>query len=255
MHIVDADAHISPYSTYGRRNSIEDLIRQLDYAGVQQALTWIQPPYQREIDESLRYLYEASKVYDRRILAFGWADPRLGTGKAKETVRRCAEEYGFCGIKMNGAQNEYFIDDPELSLPVVEEIAKTGKPIAFHIGGDACEFTHPFRLGKIAALYPELPILMVHMGGAAFADLSAAAIEIAAQHPNITLVGSAVRDISIQNALRRLGPERICFGSDTPFALIHTCVALYKALLQGEELTEAQTQMVMGGNIRGVLGL
>ena len=35
MHIVDADAHISPYSTYGRRNSIEDLIRQLDYAGVQ----------------------------------------------------------------------------------------------------------------------------------------------------------------------------------------------------------------------------
>ncbi|MFI3212442.1 MAG: amidohydrolase family protein [Eubacteriales bacterium] len=255
MYIIDADAHISPYETYGAHNTIEMLINQMDYAGIDKTLTWIQPPYERNLDESLKYLYNASKIYHDKIIGFGWVDPHLGFTKSKDTIRRCIEEYGFYGIKMNGAQNEYFIDDPKFALPLVEEIAKTGKAIAFHIGGDAYEFTHPFRLAKIAELYPELQILMVHMGGACFADLSAAAIEVASKHNNITLIGSAIRDISIIKALKSLGSERICFGSDSPFALSHGCVAMYKAILQGANLSSDEQQKVMGGNILRVLGI
>jgi len=47
--------------------------------------------------------------------------------------------------------------------PVVEEIAGTGKMIAFHCGADAYDRTHPARIAKIAGQYLEMQILCVHM--------------------------------------------------------------------------------------------
>jgi len=225
----------------------------MDRAGVDKALTWLQPPYLRHIDESNAYVCRAMREHPGRVLGFGWADPNLGIEQAKAMVRRCIYDYGFYGVKLNGAQNNFYIDDSQLVLPVIEEIARIGKPLAFHCGADAYEATHPFRIGKIAALYPELPIIMVHMGGASFHDLSNAAIEIAAAHPNITLIGSAVRSQAILKAIKTLGAHRVCFGSDTPFELMHVEVAKYNAMLDGE-VTAAEKQLIMSGNIARVLG-
>lgn len=55
-------------------------------------------------------------------------------------------------------------------LPVIEQIAVAGKLLAFHIGTDAYEATHPFRLAKIAKRFPTTKILTVHMGGGGFHD-------------------------------------------------------------------------------------
>ena len=85
-------------------------------------------------------------------------------------------------------------------------------------------------------------------GGLAFHDLSDAAIEVAQECPNITLIGSGVRAVNILKAVKKLGPERVCFGSDTPFALMHVEVAMYNALLEGE-VTPEEKALVMGGNI------
>jgi len=253
--IIDADTHISPFRQLPNSISVEELISRMDFAGVDQALTWIQPPYQKDLDESLEYLYQGVKKFPQRIFGFGWADPRLGVEKAIDTVKKCINEYGFYGVKLNGAQNEYFIDDPDLALPVIEEIAKTGKAIAFHIGSDAYEFTHPFRLGKIAEWFPEMTILMVHMGGVAFADLSSACIEIAARHSNITMIGSAIKDISILKGIQKLGCERICFGSDTPFALMNASVAMYEAIIKWEKLSPLDREKIMSANIKKALAV
>ena len=252
--IIDADVHISPTFESGNSIRIEELIERMDYAGVDKAVTWLQPPYMRGIDEANRYVYDAAQKYADRILGFGWVDPNLGIDKAKDMVKTCIEKYNFFGVKLNGAQNSFYIDDPKLSIPVIEEIAKTGRILAFHVGADAYEHTHPFRVGKIAKMFPELPILMVHMGGASFADLSNAAIEIAQENPNITLIGSAVRAIPILKAIKTLGAERVCFGSDTPFELMHVEVAKYNALLKGE-LEEDDIKKVMGGNISKLFNL
>ena len=252
--IIDADTHISPTGEDAMAITIDELLRRMDRAKVDKALVWLRPPYCRELDESNAYVYQAGRQHPDRILGFGWADPNLGVEKAKQTVRRCIEEYGFYGVKLNGAQNSFMIDDPERSIPVIEEIAKTGKLLAFHIGADAIEETHPFRLGKIASMFPEVQILAVHMGGAAIPDLSRAAIEIAQTHPNLTLIGSGVRHTAVLSAIRKLGAHRVCFGSDTPFNLMHVELAMYDALLDGE-ITQAEKQMVMAGNISRLLGL
>ena len=119
-------------------------------------------------------------------------------------------------------------------MPVVEEIAKSGKLIAFHCGADAYEKTHPARIAKIAKRYPAMQILCVHMGGVGVPDMSKAAIELAQEHANVALIGSEINPISVLNAVKTLGAERVCFGSDTPFGLMRVRVAMYNALLDGE---------------------
>jgi predicted TIM-barrel fold metal-dependent hydrolase len=208
----------------------------------------------REIAASNRYVYEAARRHPDRILGFGWVDPHLGIHQMKDEIRRCAEEYGFHGVKLNGAQNSFYIDSPTLALPLIEAIAATGRLLAFHIGTDAYEATHPYRLGKIASMFPDTQILMVHTGGVGFSDLSSAAIEVITQHPNITGIGSALRHVNVLKALKSLGAHRICFGSDFPFNLMYVEVAAYRALMDGE-LTEAEQGLVWSGNIARLIGL
>lgn len=246
--IIDADTHISPTGEDAMAITYDELVRRMDRAGVDKALTWLRPPYMREIAQSNAYVYEATQQHPGRILGFGWADPRLGVERSKVDVSRCIYDYGFYGVKLNGAQNSYYIDDPGLSLPLVEEIAKTGKLLALHVGTDAYEATHPFRVAKVARMFPELTILMAHMGGVAHHDLSNAAIEMAEECPNLMLIGSAVRTPAILKAIRTLGAGRVCFGSDTPFELMHVEVAKYHALLDAE-VTPEEKQQIMGGNI------
>ena len=252
--IIDADVHISPTPEGGNSIGADELLRRMDRAGVDKALAWLQPPYMREIDQANAYVYQATQRHPDRILGFGWADPNLGVEKAQDTVKRCIYDYGFYGVKLNGAQNSFFIDDPVLSLPVIEEIAKTGKLLAFHVGADAYEQTHPFRVAKVAKQFPEVQTLVVHMGGAGSPDLSRATIEIAREYPNLTLIGSGIRPIPILQAIRTLGSSRVCFGSDTPFELMHVEVAKYNALLDGE-VSEADQYNVMAGNVIRLLDL
>jgi predicted TIM-barrel fold metal-dependent hydrolase len=252
--VIDADVHIWP-RPLGNSITVDELLRRMDRAGVERAVTWLQPPYEfGEIEEGNAYVHQAMRQHPDRILGFGWVNPNLGRERTLSEVRRCVEEYGFFGVKLNGAQNFFVIDDPDLALPIVEAIAETGTALALHIGADAYERTHPTRAASLARLFPDLRILMVHMGGAAFHDLSRSAIEVALECPNLTLIGSAVRAIPILTAIKRLGADRLCFGSDTPFELMLVELAKYRALMDGE-VSEADQAKVLGGTIARVLGL
>jgi predicted TIM-barrel fold metal-dependent hydrolase len=251
MMITDADTHLTPT---GAGLSVDELLAAMDRAEVDRALAWLRPDYcGTEIEAHNAYIYQATRAHPDRILGFGWADPTVGVGHAREMVRRCVYDYGLHGVKLNGAQNHYFIDDSSLVLPVVEEIAQTGKPLALHVGPDAYEQTHPYRAARIADRYPEMPILIVHMGMRNW-PMNRAAIEIAEKHPNMILIGSAALYTSVLSAIHALGPERVCFGSDAPFNLMHVELAAYEALLEGE-LGGVGRAAVLGGNVARLFGL
>lgn len=249
--IIDADTHITPT---GEGILLEELINNIENCDVDKALVWLQPPYMREIAQLNEYVYQAIQKYPDKLLGFGWADPNLGVEESKDMVKKCIYEYGFYGVKLNGAQNNFKIDDPEKALPVIEEVAKTGKILAFHVGADFYVNTHPYRVGKIAEMFPELEIIMVHMGGAGLPDLSEESIEFAQKYDNLTLVGSAIGPKKILKAIKVLGADRVCFGSDTPFQYMHVELAKYNALLD-REITKEDKRKIMGGNIFRLFGL
>ncbi len=251
--VIDADCHISSQKFDSLDVTADELIEQMDRSDVEKALVWLRPPYNRDIAPENRAVYEATKKYPNRLLGFGWANPRLGRAATLDSIKQCFEEYGFLGIKFNGAQDDYVIDDPETGLPFIEKATQYGRPIAFHIGADFYENTHPYRLGHIAATFPETQFMMIHMGGAALPALDISAIEAAAQHSNITIIGSAVPAPAILRAIHTLGVERLCFGSDTPFCLMHVELAKYRALLR--DFDNADQAEIMGGNLARLLAV
>lgn len=251
--IIDADCHISSHPFDSLAITADDLIVQMGRAGVDKALVWLKPPYNKDIAPENHAVYAAMQRYPEQLLGFGWVNPRLGHDSAADTIKRCFEEYGFYGIKFNGAQDDYVIDDERIALPLIEQAARYDKPIAFHIGSDFFENTHPYRLGAIAERFPETQFIMIHMGGAAVPTLARSAIETAVKYANITLIGSAIPEQPILQAIETLGAERICFGSDTPFRLMHVQLAMYQALLR--DCDEAARANVLGGNLARLLGL
>ena len=250
--IVDADTHVSSSRHDGLALLADDLLREMDRAGVDKSLIWLKPTYDKQIAAENRAIYDAVAAHPDRFLGFGWTNPRLGIQAAKDEVTRCYDEFGLLGVKMNGAQDDYVIDDPDLAMPVIEHAASFGKPIAFHIGADFFENTHPYRLGNIAARFPETRFILIHIGGAAFPALDRAAIETAATHDNIIVIGSAIHERAILKAIQVLGPHRVCFGSDMPFFLVHARLALYRAILR--DMDETAVADILGNNIRRFVG-
>ncbi len=252
--IIDADTHISPTGEDFADFALGAHMERMARSGVDKTLTWLKPDYEGTgIEGHNAYVYQAMQRYPDQILGFGWADPTVSVEHAIQMVHRCIDDYGMHGVKLNGAQNGYYIDDPELSLPVIDEIARTGKLLAFHIGPDAYERTHPFRAAKIARAYPEMGILMVHMGMTS-RDMSDAVIEMAQECPNMYLVGSATTAGAVLKAIQILGADRVCFGTDAPFQIQHVVRAMYEALLE-DELSESERALVMGGNIARLFAL
>jgi predicted TIM-barrel fold metal-dependent hydrolase len=250
--IIDADTHVSAVKFDSLAIDAEQLIAMMDRSAVDKAVVWLKPPYDRDVSRENRYVRDAALRYPDRLLPFGWANPRLGVGKAREEIARCLDDFGMHGVKFNGAQDDHRIDEPD-TLGLVGEVVGRGKIAAFHVGADSPENTHPYRLGRIAEKYPEGQFLLILIGGAALPPLARAAIEVAREHPNITLVGSAVTEMEIHAAISQLGPERVAFGSDVPFRMMHVQLAAYQALLS--DFGDGAAEMVLGGNVARLLGL
>ena len=53
-------------------------------------------------------------------------------------------------------------------------------------------------------------------------------------------------------ALDKLGADRVCFGSDVPFAPMHVQLAMFRAIVQ--DMSEEDQAKILGGNILKVLG-
>lgn len=231
--IFDADTHMSPYRYASNSITAEESRDLLQAAGVDRALCWLMPQEVDDVSESNQYVYEKCKSISM-FTPFGWANVMEGEDKAVADAIRCLEEYGFIGVKLNGAQNEYPIDSLP-ALHVCEEIAKRNGMIAFHIGADSPNFTSPHRAAVVANLFPETPILMAHMGGASptSENVSRSVIDVAKICPNMILIGSAIKATDVKVAVEELGSERVMFGSDQPFGDVKKCLEDYRETFKG----------------------
>ena len=91
------------------------------------------------------------------------------------------------------------------------------------------------------------------MGGASHPDLHDAVIDLAARHPNWYLIDSETDYRQELKALAALGPERVCYGSDTPFCPMRYEWALRQVVLA--DLAPADRALVLGGNVARLFGL
>ncbi|MHB9032445.1 MAG: amidohydrolase family protein [Anaerolineae bacterium] len=247
---IDADCHISAKPS-GFEIDINELLKRLDSVGVDRAVCWPMLSYTREVAADNKAIFRGAQTHPDRVIPFGGVNPRLGIEAARVELERCINDYGVKGVKLNGARDNFYIDDPQLSLPLVERIASAKLVLALHCGANDYERSHPFRIAKISDLFPELKIMVVHMGGAGMPSLHDAVIEYARRYPNWYLVDSEADYRKIHQALRVLGPQRICYGSDTPFNPMRFEWGIRQVVYQDLALSEKTS--VFGGNIAALL--
>lgn len=249
---IDADCHISARSGPGQM-SVGELLRQLDAVGVERAVCWPMVSYDREIASDNRTIYEGARAHPDRIIPFGGVNPRLGLDTARDELKRCIEVYGMRGVKLNGARDIYYIDDPKLSLPLVDMAAEAGLVVALHCGSNDFEKTHPFRIAGVSDRHPDLDVLVVHMGGSNRPHLHDAVIQLADEHENWYLVESEADYRKVLQAIEQLGADRVCYGSDAPFMPMQYEWGIRQVIYQ--DLSDEDRRLVMGDNVARLFGL
>lgn len=180
---------------------------------------------------------------DRLIGYASIPTPRLGQRSVDE-VRRCYEKHGFRGLKIY-SHPEASIAEPG-TAELLEAAAEFDMPILAHTTPDECDC--------LMTEVPRARLLMAHMGGHpyAFGDWHRA-VKVAKKHPNLLLdtASSQIDNGMLEYAVAELGAQRILFGTDMPLLDPHTQLAK----VTGADLSEADKQAILGGNLAGLLKL
>ena len=245
--IIDADVHVTDTKRFppravehyyhGRPVSGEDIVREMDSAGISLSNIWQNPaatPDTGSEDENAEalltanaYVAECASRFQGRFIPSGWTDPKAcGVSNAIRIAEICVRRFGFALVKMNPAQNRFPMDSQAV-VAVADRIVELGAAPTFHFGADS-EFTPISALRTLAKRYDPHPIVAVHMGGGGASYLGAEqmyheARELGLKHSNIRYIFSAIRDTYIEEALITYQiagapySSNLFCGSDAPY--------------------------------------
>ncbi len=222
MPTVDFEAYLAHDYDGGKPFGVPELLAMEDEAGIQVAVVMPAnngPAPQRE----LRIQPDNQRLADAiqgnpRCVGCATINPKLGLANI-EAQFAIVDRYGFGGPKLMAVLHQYEIDDPMVD-PVMERARERGMVVSIHSGGDV---VHPNRIARVAARFPDVAIIMDHMG---YPDATEDAIRAAEEHRNIYLGTTILRffredpsravPTAVADAVRRVGPDRVVWGSNLP---------------------------------------
>ncbi len=189
--------------------SAAELVRQMDRAGVEQALI---QPQDRELVADNRAgndrMTRAAADFPGRLIPVCTANPWDGRHAVDELRRAIA-----AGARMIvfAPSLQGFILGDEMLFPLLDAVADTRIPIYVHTGPHL--HAAPWQLVDVAERYPGLPFIMGHCGATDFwNDVPAAG----AGAPNLYLESSFARPFVFKAHLEKVGIDRGIIGSGAP---------------------------------------
>jgi len=240
MVIIDAHCHL--YSRMGA-GPASALITGMDRSGIDKAIVFGEN----------EFVAESAKKYPERLIPFYYFNPRNEDAQLEE-LEKYARDYGWKGVKV-GHESAL-----ARSMYDMMEIAEKYDLIYVHHSGHGNEF-HPYIIGDLANSFPKVRTVLLHMGGGMCLDLELASTKIAEKNPNIYLETCYAHPYAIGQAVERLGPERVLFGSDASnngYASHYEKPGLYQEVhlnaIRLIGLPKKKEDMVLGGAASKLLG-
>ncbi len=160
-----------------------------------------------------------------------------------EEVERFLEHPKFLGLKLHPLIDGYLPNDPSVH-PLMELLQAHGNlPVLVHSGHPI--FTLPWSIEELAVSFPDVPVVMAHMGHGNAVYINAA-IDIAERRPNVYLETSGMpMHTKIAEAVERVGKERVLYGSDAPFH--HPAVEILRVQVSGLNPAELEDVLHRSG--------
>ncbi|MFX1446422.1 MAG: amidohydrolase family protein [Promethearchaeota archaeon] len=256
MRIIDAHAHLFDHPNY-----LENLIRTLDDCGIEKCcISGLGKLFMCVDNEGIK---SAIDQYPDKLIGAFFIRP--GDNQPKDIKN--AHEEGFKMIKVTLPRKPY--DDPSY-FPLWEMTQELKMPILFHTGvvttlKKAPEerisswFMHPMRIEPIANAFPELNMIIAHLG----VHWNDDAAELIRMKPNVYAdlsgapTGWRVRAdrIGITHWLWWPGAfKKIVFGTDVIFNQIPQILAEDKARLDKYNIDQKTQESIFAKNILRMLG-
>ncbi len=235
------DAHNHAGIRYGATQTGADLVAKLDAAHMDKAVIF---PFV-EGSFSNEPMQEYARAFPDRLIPFCSVNP-WDSGAAVDEARRWLGKEGFKGIKLHPTLHGYHLADHGMVDPIFKVAADHEVPIIVHGASDL--YNSPLEFAEMARKFPEVPLLMAHMGTF---WLFQQAIELAKGLGNLFLETSRAPVFEITEAVKALGPEKVIFGTDSPFVDYEWEVKKMERVAPDE----ASYELVMGGNIARILKL
>lgn len=240
--IIDMHAHL--WDEHDKENR-ETITKVLDTFSIDKVFVSTLQVYYPTKEDVTRYnnkTYDFMKS-DCRIGGFIYTDPVHDN--SIEVIKKGLDE-GFSAIKL---WVSCLVDDQRVNA-IAEFCIKENLPILTHafkkaIGQLPYE-TSAIHVRNLALRYPELIIIMAHLGGNSYDG-----IRCISDLKNVytDFSGTIFRGDDIDYAVEHLGAERILFGTDLPTGCLQ-CIGQVK----GANLTKEQKEMIYYKNTQRILG-
>lgn len=215
--IVDAHTHLGRLAEFHVPQPSDErgMLLQMDRLGVNRVvcapfLAWGPSP-----EEGHAYLAGVLSRYPDRFSGYVVYNPSFGVEYSLAQLEKWFRTPGFVGIKIAPSSHGYAADagvyEPMWSWANEREL-----PVLSHTWRGSVE-DHPGLFVKIAKQYPHVKILLGHSGGDPAGMREA--IEAARQCPNLflELASSQTAFGIVELMVRKLGSERVVYGTDIPF--------------------------------------
>ncbi|MFQ6053345.1 MAG: amidohydrolase family protein [Candidatus Bathyarchaeia archaeon] len=250
MVVIDGHTHFAGAGRGLPPSTVEDLLSAMDGNGIDAVVTT--PPYSaigrdRTYDEANAFIADAMEEAPGRILGFVRVNPHLREN-ALRSIEAAVGEGGFLGVKLHPRNEAFAINSEELVFPIAELAAKLKAPILIHTGEpDTYGFAQPALVGGLADAFPEVDLIVGHMGKRLYED----AILVAKWFENVVLETSFRSPREITRAVGVVGAERVVYGSDMPFGIPE--IEMMKIGLC--DVSEEEKAMILGENMARILRL
>ena len=234
--IIDCETYNVPTPMAGKVFGLQGLAQLAREANVDKMVVISEGgvrPKNRELADAIESLPKEKGLF----AGCAWINPQFGD-EAVHELEIAVKEWGFKALKLMPTHHA-FRSVSKVPYPLMRKAEELGIPVTIHSG---TFFAHPLEIAVLAKAFPNVPVVMDHMG---YRYYVAEAIAAAHQSENIYLATTAVMEPHwIRQAVRELGAHRVLFGSNAPFVWPRTQLMV----IQQAELKEEEERKILGEN-------
>lgn len=195
-------------------------------------------------------LHAYSQLSDRFVAVFGTLDPRHGEANNAE-VERLAR-LGFRGLSWHHRMQGLPMDHAVM-FGIAERMQACGMVIMAHCYANG-DFEAPWRMRRLAQRFPAMQF--VALDAMTSPENLEQLLGLAEDCPNVSidLTSSLIGPRGVERAVRRVGAERLVFGSNC-YSMSRVVRISALDVVEEAGLDDAQREAILGGNARRILGL
>lgn len=235
---IDSHTHLGNFPMFSVSLNADEMVSIMNQCNIRKSVVSALPN---------ELTLNAVRQHPDKLVGLVWINP-YDCNKAVKNVDTAINRWGFKGIKMHPLLDAY-LPDQEIVHPIMDQARKYQIPVLFHCGHPP--WSLPWHFGNLADTYPDVTIILGHMGHGHIVYINAA-IEVAEKHENIILETSAMPMHSkIKEAVAKVGEDKVMYGSDMPFG--HPAFEIKKVEVAG--LTKKQLNLVLEENARKIFRL